>query len=399
MGSEESRAPANKQSYAKMFDSFSYTPITSQRTEANYVGGFRPDVLSRPKPMMNTAYYGKWSMHLLVGESPEPRIGQCHVYDKKTDSIVIAYGCDARGECLNDCWALSLKTMKWRLISHKLFEPRQYSSAILMGRKMIIFGGTANGRYFAQLHYVDLDDGSVHEIQTTGTEPAPRTSPAFFSHGDFLFIWSGFDGRVHNGLYRLNINDGVWQRSNESYTGISAPACCFFKGKYYIFGGGVPPVTTFDPEKCLFEPFPCTGTEPSAELLHATLIAGDEYIFLVGGETSQKYMHIFALDVKRQWWFAFHVRPDNDTLSTADGIVNNSGLFMLPREHSTSAVYSPAQRALVSVMGSRFHNPAPIFKISVDTALSFCHIRSDMYEMFHYMNSEQLNSIQNKNNN
>ncbi|KAH0793355.1 Kelch motif family protein [Histomonas meleagridis] len=385
MGNETSQA--NKQTYAKMFDTLQYTPITSQRTEANYSSSFKPDLIQdRPTQLMNTAYYGKWSMHLSNGISPTPRIGQCHVYDPVTDSIVIAYGSDPNSVCLNDCWALNLGSMKWRIINRQLHEPRQYCSACLMGRNMVIFGGTANGQFFSDLHYINLDDGSVHEIPVTGTLPAARTNPALFASDRYLFLWAGYDGRIHNGLYRIDITEGVWQKASTSQTGIAAPAFCFYQGKYFIFGSSGTPMSTFDPTTCHFEPFPCTGTEPSANLPHATLISGDEYIFLVGGESSQRFMHIFALDVKRHWWFAFHVRPDNNTLSISDGIVNNSGLFMLPREHSTSAVYSPAQRALVSVMGSRFHEPAPIFKISVDTALAFCHARSDLYEMYHFTN-------------
>jgi hypothetical protein len=111
-------------------------------------------------------------------------------------------------------------------------------------------------------------------------------------------------------------------------------------------------------------------------------VPADELLFLVGGEASFGYMHLFALDVKRQWWFAFHVRPDNVTVSCDDGTVNKIGLFMLPREHSASVVYSPRERELISVMGSRMNEPPPIFRISIGEALAVVHLRSDMLEAF-----------------
>ncbi|KAH0795874.1 Kelch motif family protein [Histomonas meleagridis] len=389
MGNTNSQA--DKRTYAKMFDSFSYAPVTSKRTEANYSTQIKAIANnSLPTPLMKTAYYGKWSMYLGKGIAPAARLGQCHVYDPVTDSIVIAYGADVNGNCLNDCWALNLKTMEWRLINNSLLSPRQYCSACLVRRNMVIFGGAEGNQYFSDLHYINLDNGTVGIIETGGTLPVARTKPCLFTYGNYLILWSGYDGRIHNGLYRVDLSERIWQKANTSHSGASTPTWCFYQGKYYIFGGSSETaITTFDPKTYRFEAPKCTGIEPPTDLLNASLVSADEYIFLIGGESNQKYMHIFALDVKRQWWFAFHIRPDNETLSTNDGIVNNSGLFMLPREHSASVIYSPAQRALVSVMGSKFIEPAPVFKITIDTALSFCHIRSDLYEMFHFTNQQQ----------
>lgn len=316
--------------------------------------------------------------------TPACRIGQCSVYDPVKDSMVIAYGLSDTGEYLNDAWSLSLKDMKWTCITRKLLSPREYPSAILIGRKMFMFGGAVENEFFGDLHYLDLDTGEVRLISTTGKIPVPRTSPALFAMEDGkISLWSGWDGRAHGGVYTIDPSQGIWNRLDKSHTGVPAPACCFHKGKYYLYGGITgTPMSVFDPATGEMFPMQCIGTEPTQELAHATLVSCDEYVMLIGGESTVKYMHVFALDVKRKWWFAFHVRPDNETLTIADGAVNKSGLFMLPREHSASIVYSPRERQLVSVMGSKLVNPPPVFTISVGEALSALHLRNDMVDLF-----------------
>jgi len=93
-------------------------------------------------------------------------------------------------------------------------------------------------------------------------------------------------------------------------------------------------------------------------------------------------MHVLALDVRRKWWFAFYVRPDNVSLTVADGGVNKSGQFMLPREHSASIVYSPRERQFVSVMGSDAADPPRVFTIAVGEALGALHLTNDIPDLF-----------------
>ena len=373
--------------YARAFDSFSYAPITAHRTESSYSHRFEGKRSKKSdnssQKLLNTAYHGKWMMKIQNCLTPAPRIGQCSVYDPVRDSLVIAYGLSDTGQYLSDAWSLSLSSLTWTCLATQLLSPRQYPSAVLVGRRMFIFGGAMGPQFFADLHYIDLDSGEVRTVDVSGHVPVPRTSPAMFASTTSIFLWSGWDGRAHGGVYSINPNDGVWRRYDKSHTGVPAPACCWHKGKYYVYGGNAgTPMSVFDPETGEIEPLVCIGTEPSHELAHATLVSCDEYIMLIGGESTVQYMHLYALDVKRKWWFAFHVRPDNETLCVSDGAVNKTGLFMLPREHSASIVYSPRERHLVSVMGSKMLDPPPTFIISVGEALACLHLRNDMLDLF-----------------
>lgn len=409
MGNDQS---ARRQTHDMMFDSFVYTPVTAHRTEAEHSSRFiQEDVPSlgyskkQEYPLLKTAYRGIWSIEHSVTLGPIARIGQCHVYDKEFNRLIIAYGYTQDGQYLNDMWAYHIDTQEWKRISNSLLSPRQYPSAVLIGREMYIFGGAHEITFYADLHRVNIDTGKVEIIPTIGDGPCPRTSPMLFAKQNKIYLWSGYDGRSHGGVYSLDLESIInidlnnqndvpklsWYRFQSSNTGLPAPPYCVFRERYFVFGGiNGSPIAQFIPEKGEFDPFPCTGTEPSTELSRPCLVAADEYIFLIGGEANIDFMHIFALDVKRKWWFAFHVRPDNVTLSVADGMVNKIGLFMLPREHSAAVVYSEKNRTIYSVMGSKMIEPPPIFKIDLGEALASVHLRSDMLEMTVLQYSDQL---------
>jgi hypothetical protein len=384
MGQDHSR-----ETHAKVYDSFSYSPITTHRTEARYTARFQGQCLFTQSaneaagPLLKVAYFGIWSMRTPNSVCPIPRVGQCAVYDPLTDSLIIAYGQSASGVLLNDAWALNLLDLKWRRVHDTLLSARKYPSSVLIGRKMYIFGGASEGLFFSDLHSLDLDTGLLSVIETRGELPDPRASPALIASESQLFLWSGWSGRSHGESHHIRLDDCEWRRYEHLDTGVPAPATCYHKGKHYCYGGmSGTPMVVFHPEDGRFAPLPCIGTEPPSDLSHASLVSADDFIFLMGGESQFPHVHVYALDVERQWWFAFHVRPDGDTLQASDGFVNRQGLFMLPMEHSASIVYSPRERQLVCVMGSKMIDPPPVFLLSIGECLGVLHVRTDMREMF-----------------
>lgn len=345
-----------------------------------------------PTPLLKTMYHGVWSMMYPDSVAPMTRVGQCHVYDEERNTIIIAYGCGLDGKCLNDAWALNLNSLTWKCISRNLRSPRQYASSVLIQKRMFIFGGICDCHFFADLHYLDIETGEVVEINTEGEIPAPRKSPIFFTNSakDTLFLWSGYtyDGLSdENAEYvsylDLTMDTLQWQHFGQTFPGRASASYCYHNNNHYIFGStNTTGLLVFSEQTGEFKPINCTGSEPQPDLNYTSMISTDEYIFLIGGEATFNYMHLFALDVKRKWWFAFHVRPDGESFATSDGIVNKLGLFMMPREFGASVVYDKRRREIVSVMGSRMMDPPPIFKIYIGEALGSIHMRSDMYEMF-----------------
>lgn len=336
-------------------------------------------------PLFKTAYHGVWSFAYPDSVAPEPRVGHAYSYDASTESIVIAYGYGSSQRYLNDIWMLNIATNKWTQIKANLLSPRSYPSGALVGRQFYVFGGECNSKYYNDLHSINLDTGEVRIVEVPGIQPSPRSSAVFFAIPDALFLWGGStNGQIHSGVHILRANADGWHRHELMHTGRAAPAYCTHRGCYYIFGSSKGHgIIKFDPHKKSFESLHCTGTEPSHEMSHAAICGVSDYLFVVGGEAESSFMHIYALDLNRNWWFAFHVRPDMESLGPEDGAINKVGLFMLPREHSATLVYHEKTRTLISTLGSKMHNPPPTFHLSIGQALAALHMRSDMYDVLH----------------
>jgi len=383
MGNEES---TTRMQPMKVFDSFTYTPVSIDRGSKTSHYRIGQELHDQSSPLLKTAYHGVWSMSFPDSICPTTRMGQCHVYDPEMDKLVIAYGVDPNGVCLNDVWSYSFLSNTWQCINKCATSPRQLASSALMGRKMVVFGGCFDHNLYSDLHFIDIDTGEVTFVNTEGPVPSPRTSPVVFVSSDnSIYIWSGYDGSPRGGIHVLHPSSLGWHRFERGHTGRVAAAFCQHNGRYFVFGSckghGL---LEFDPSSGEFTNIECTGTEPARELTRSSLVSIDEYLFLIGGEADSQYMHIFAFDIQRKWWFAFHVRPDMKSMSLSDGSVNKIGLFMLPREHSAAISYRPHQRELVSVLGSRLMNPPPVFRISMGPALSVLHMRSDMLDAFQF---------------
>ena len=250
---------------------------------------------------------------------------------------------------------------------------------------MFIFGGVHNGVYFDELHSINIDDGSITKIIThdyDNSKPCPRAGATMFCDGRNLIVWGGFDGVTHNAIHKLNLETLVWEKHEQpNISGRTAAAHCEFNGRHYIYGSSkMPGILVYDEIKNSFEHIATKGAEPPTELTRAKMVAADEFIFLIGGENPATFMHIYALEVSQKWWSAFHIRPDFEELSIEDGIVNSTGLFMLPREYGSSLVYEEEKRTLISTLGSRLVMSVPIYELDIGSALGFLHMRSDMRE-------------------
>ena len=398
MGQENS---TNILNHSKPFDSFIYSPVPGSHNQFNYSYGQKTynydQYLSDKKVNVlqkKAAYNGIWNMQYPESLCPEPRIGQIFAYDSEKDRLIIAYGSNKSNKMLQDMWSLksSETPYKWELISFTLNEPRRYASCTLIDRELFVFGGESVSSegiiiYYNDLHSINIDSGKITQYNTNGAIPSPRISPIMHYFDNQIVIWSGFDGRIHNGIHLLNLETMTWKRMDEEQTGISSPCGCKFNNDYYVYGGpSGSNLSIFQPTDNIFNYIKTRGIDPPSNLSNACLVPADEYLFLIGGENSHEFMYIYGYDTTRKWWFAFHIKPDNITLTEADGIVNKIGIFMIPREHSAAVVYSPKCRELVSVMGSRFLDPAPVFKISIGEALASMHLRSDMLEMLDFNN-------------
>lgn len=384
----------NEESSIKMLDAYtgqSYMPLSGSRSDAAQRVFEQPtiaelDSTRTANKLLKVAYHGIWSMSIPSGVNPMPRIGHAWCYSPERDSIYIAYGRGGNGDYYSDCWCLNLAEKRWYTVSKKLLSPRAGVTGLYYNGKLYMFGGYMGTEYFADLHSVDLDSGEIQTYNFPGDCPSPRAEAAMFFAGGHLTIWGGHD--VHTPDSVSVLDGGTWVTAG-THPGRAAPAFCVFQsprgGPQQTFCFGSAPsegLLRFDASGGSFEAVDTTGTVPPAGITRGVMVPGDEFVFMIGGEAAGAHMHVFALEVRRNWWFAFHVRPDGESLTVEDGIVNKIGLFMLPREFGSSIAYRQEQRELVGVLGSRLDDPPRAYTIAIGEALGTIHFRSDMLEMF-----------------
>ncbi|OHT08357.1 Kelch motif family protein [Tritrichomonas foetus] len=342
-------------------------------------------LVSIQRPMTKPPFTSTWSLHFPGGACPVSRSGQCQVYDDETDSLVIAYGVNPAGKFLNDIWVVDLKSLTWRQIPSNLHQPRVNARAIKYKREMIIFGGSDGTNYLSDLHSVNIDTGVVTNFDSSTV--TPRENACLFITENSLFVWSGFADQLLIEFDEFSLETQTWNIS-EITTESGRRAASFVSdatSNYdYIFGSTRGhPVSRFDKSNSTIEVMRCQGTAPPPELLNAMVTVASNYLFVFGGEYEKSgFSYLYALDLNRQYWFPFHVVPDNDTTSFEDGDVTNQGIFKLPRQHSGAFAYSRRTRSLVSTMGSLLMEPAPLSVIYIGSALAVLNMRSDMLQMY-----------------
>ena len=363
-----------------------------------------PFVSSAP---ISPPFYGKWSV-IRPDKYPEPRYGQCYVHDPQTESIIVAYGIGSNGKYLNDLWILNLFSYTWELLLPALREPRIYSSACLIGRQMFIFGGYQNRHYFSDLHIIDLDTLTITPLNLSG--PSPRQSSFLFSripeksppmnfllpdnnfpcsspNDTALFLWSGFDGQILSDFYELSFFEHKWiEHPPLAIPGRAAGSYCIGLSNnisYVVGSTKGHPLASFDSNTASLTMLKCTGPSPPPEVNHPMFCAADEYLFVFGGEKESEFSHIYALNVERKTWMPFHILPDGETLTLADGNVNKNGLFQVPRQHSGIMAYCEKTRTLISTFGSLLQEHSPIYQIAIGEALAILHQRNDMIQMLY----------------
>jgi len=384
MGNSESK---DKNGYINFDSSIPMSPISGFRPAGEKLYKKPLSEEAKSRKIVKGAFFGVWSMTVPDGPLPVARTGQCYVYDAETESLVIAYGRDFNGNYLNDCWKLDLKNFRWSLINSALLKPRTNVSAVLLNRLMIMFGGSKDTQYFGELHGVDVETGEMIVFDGFDSIASPRMNSQLFVDSHSVYIWSGYDGRTCNDLIHYDIQKQTYTQLPVDMVGRSAASSTpgITKKEFYIFGSAkIDGLVKFCTKDRSFHYVKCTGTEPPTGLCRVAMVVADEFLFVIGGQRSCDYTYVLALDIKRNHWFPFHIKPDGKTVSVEDGRINKSGFFLLPREHSAALGYSNTHRALVSVMGSHIVYPPTIQMIKIGNALGILHLRSDLLDMLMY---------------
>lgn len=118
-------------------------------------------------------------------------------------------------------------------------QPRQYHTSVCVKDSMYIFGGYNGTGWLKDLIVLDLKSFKWQYPKTFGDIPTGREGHTMNYYQDYLYIFGGWDGMTIGNLYRININNFVWEKieilgEKPMLCGHSAN---LLNGNIFVFGG------------------------------------------------------------------------------------------------------------------------------------------------------------------
>lgn len=116
----------------------------------------------------------------------------------------------------SDVLMLNLETMVWNTLAStgQGPGPRDSHSAVVLGHRMIVFGGTNGSKKVNDLHILNLATKEWTQPECTGTPPSPRESHTATLVGDEKLVVFGGSGEGKgnylNDLHVLDLNTMRW---------------------------------------------------------------------------------------------------------------------------------------------------------------------------------------------
>jgi hypothetical protein len=194
-----------------------------------------------------------------------------------------------------------------------------------------------------------------------------------------LYVWGGFNGEWPSELSVLDFSDMTWRQYPQVVAGRTGVPWVIRDNFLYSYSGSKSGgLLVMDLENFRISVKETIGAEPQSAVMGAGMVGIGKYLIFYGGRANNDWTLMYACDVTTLWWFVFHVVPDGETVSLADGSVSESGLFMLPRLHSFGFCYEPQARQVIAFLGHPEKDPPPLFIVSCGEAMSVINLRDDM---------------------
>lgn len=157
----------------------------------------------------------EWSKVATTGEKPGPRDSHSAVL---VGHKMIVFGGTNGFKKVNDIHILDLFTKEW--VSPKCEgtppSPRESHTATLVGgERLVVFGGSGEGdaNYLNDLHILDFRTMRWSNPEVKGDLPVPRDSHCTLSVGNKLIVYGGDSGdQYHGDVNLLDMETMIWTR-------------------------------------------------------------------------------------------------------------------------------------------------------------------------------------------
>lgn len=156
-----------------------------------------------------------WNTFVTTSQGPGPRDSHSAVL---VGHRMIVFGGTNGSKKVNDLHVLDLGTKEWIRPECKGTppSPRESHTATLVGDdKMVIFGGSGEGEanYLNDLHVLDLKNMRWTSPDVRGDVPVPRDSHSALAIGNKLFVYGGDRGdRYHGDVDMLDMDTLTWSK-------------------------------------------------------------------------------------------------------------------------------------------------------------------------------------------
>lgn len=167
-----------------------------------------------------------WSKVATTGEKPGPRDSHSAVL---VGHKMIVFGGTNGFKKVNDTHILDLETKEWvRPICEGTPPPprESHTTTFVDDERLVIFGGSGEGdaNYLNDLHILDLRTMRWTSPELKGDLPVPRDSHITLAIGNKLVVYGGDCGdKYHGDVNMLDMETMTWSRVCSSFFGLTFP--------------------------------------------------------------------------------------------------------------------------------------------------------------------------------
>ena len=336
------------------------------------------------KKLMKTPFHATMKKITTNTHSIEPIYGQCYAYSKEKETLFVAFGELGNKRMNRDLIVYDARNKKFSIFMKNIGEGRVHSSMVLENNFLYIFGGNNDSKYLSEFIRIDTETKEIVKLPMEGENaPCPRSSAVIGHNNGKIIIWGGNNGlSIDGAIHVFDTKTNEWIK-HETYQKTRFEPGYVQKGKnIYIFGSSEKHgLMRLDTEAMELINLNETGTKPQNTVSHPSLVCCGDYLLCFGGTSNFLYSHLFAYDIEKNWWFVFHIKPDESTIDI--GEITDLGLFKFPRQDSQASFYNESERSVYFMFGNRMEDHVPVYEFDLGKALTLLNERKDLIDMLY----------------
>ncbi|CAE7248039.1 Lztr1 [Symbiodinium pilosum] len=198
------------------------------------------------------------------------------------------------------------------------------------------FGGYSGFTWLNDFHSFNFDTSTWQAVPSghKGSVPSTRFGYVSAVHGDFMYVFGGYDGSAWlNDMFDFDFERGSWYSTQVQGfipSGRSCPSWATHNGSVFLFGGydGVHRMNDFHQFRMgsrTWSSVRSAGQVPSPRYFHASVVYGSS-LFLFGGYSGQERLNdLYEFRFDCHTWFVLSTEePPSGRSSLVAEVFNNS---------------------------------------------------------------------------